>query len=70
MFTKRTGGTRYQGMLYYVITIYHALLTGVPPVCLLPGYPADFPGRVLSATGSGSDPNPAGFFGPGTHAPG
>ena len=41
-------------------------IVGVPPVRLLPGYPAGLPGRVLPATRSGSDPKPAGFLGPGT----
>ena len=45
-------------------------LIGLPPVRLLPGYPASLPGRVIPATGSGSDPKPAGFFGPGTRVPG
>ena len=43
---------------------------GVPPIRLLPEYPASFPGRVLSATGSGSDPKPAGFLGADTGVPG
>ena len=42
------------------------LSIGVPPVRLLPGDPAGLPGRVLPATGSGSDPTPAWFFGPST----
>ena len=37
---------------------------GVPPVRLLPGYPAASPGRALPATGCGS--TPAGFFRSGT----
>ena len=41
----------------------------VLPVCLLPGYPVGSPGRVLATTGSGSDPKPAQFFGPGTGVP-
>lgn len=40
------------------------------PIRLLPGYPASLPGRVLTVTRSGSDPNTAGFFGPDTPVPG
>ena len=43
---------------------------GVPPVVRVgPGYPAGLPGRVIPVTGLGSDPKPAGFFGPGTQVP-
>ena len=42
----------------------------LPPVRLLPGYPAGLSGRVLPTTGSGSDPKPAGLFGLGTRVPG
>ena len=47
----------------------YALSIGLPPVRLLPGYPAGLPGRVLPATGSGSDPKPAVLFGSGTRIP-
>ena len=37
--------------------------SGVPRLRLLPRYPVGLPRRVLPATGSGSNPKPAGFSG-------
>ena len=42
---------------------------GLPPIRVGPGYPAGLYGRVLPVTGSGSDPQPTGFFGPGARVP-
>ena len=41
----------------------------MPPVRVGTGCPAGLPGRILPVTGSGSDPKPAGFFGPGARVP-
>ena len=59
--TKGRAGIRWDSVLREHMERYHVYIVGVPPVRL--------PGRVLPATGSGSDPKPAWFFGPGTRVP-